>query len=137
MLFRSIKAVRHNIFEVYDGGAGDRFLGWKVYINGKKYPLGKGDCYDAPESEEGKEKAIQYAQEDILNNLLPNFGWVSKDTSKMSDHEWQTYNADRIDAFYNAGNKFKPSKTCSMCDHYNDYICLEHELLQLGEKGFL
>ena len=39
----NIRAVKHNIFVVHDNGAGDRFLGWKVYINGKKYPLGKGE----------------------------------------------------------------------------------------------
>jgi len=133
----NIKAVRHTIFEVDDCGAGDRFLGWKVYINGKKYPLGKGAWYNLNDSEEGKQKAIQYAQEDIVNSILPNHGWVSKDVTHMSDYEWETYNSDRIDAFYVAGNKFKPSKTCSMCDHYNDYICLEHEILQLDEKGFL
>jgi hypothetical protein len=30
-------------FKLHDAGAGDRFFGWKVYINGKKYPLGKGE----------------------------------------------------------------------------------------------
>jgi len=133
----SIVAKKHEVFERTDSGAGHRFLGWKVYINGKKYPLAKGQWYNLSDSEEGKEKAIQYAEEDVINSILPNHGWVSKDITPMTDHEWEEYSSDRIEAFYNAGNKFKPSKTCSMCDHYNNYICLEHEILQLDEKGFL
>jgi hypothetical protein len=133
----SIRAIRHTFFKIHDAGAGDRFFGWKVYINGKKYPLGKGNYYLTDDNEEGKQHAIEQATNDVVNSILPNHGWVSKDVTHMSDYEWETYNSDRIDAFYVAGNKFKPSKTCSMCDHYNDYICLEHEILQLDEKGFL
>lgn len=152
-----IRAVKHSSFKVTnamfgvmiddhkskkpqeppDGDAGDRFLGWKVYINGKKYPLGKGNYYVSDNNEEGKQHAIDQATRDILDSILPNYGWVTKDVSKMNDYEWEEYNDDRKNAFYRAGNKFKPSKTCSMCDHYNDYICLEHEILQLDKEGFL
>jgi len=65
----SIKAIRHTFFKPHDAGAGDRFFGWKVYINGKKYPLGKGDYYLTDDNEEGKQHAISYAKEDIVNNL--------------------------------------------------------------------
>lgn len=133
----SIRALKHSFFKLHDGGAGDRFLGWKVYINGKKYPLGKGNYYLTDDNEKGKQHAIEQATRDVLDSMLPNHGWVTKDVAKMSDHEWENYNHDRVEAFYSAGNKFKPSKTCSKCDHYNNYICLDHELLQLDEKGFL
>ena len=65
----NIVAKKHEIFEVHDGGAGERFLGWKVYVNGKKYPRDKGTYYIAEESEEGKQKALAYAKEDIVNNI--------------------------------------------------------------------
>jgi len=65
----SIVAKKYEIFERTDSGAGHIYWGWKVYVNGKKYPLNKGECYSTEESEEGKQKAIAYAMEDIVNNL--------------------------------------------------------------------
>ena len=65
----SIVAIKYEVFEQIDSGAGHRFVGWKVYINGKKYPLAKGEWYNLTDSEEGKQKAISYAMEEIVNNL--------------------------------------------------------------------
>ena len=65
----SIVAIKYEVFEQIDSVAGHRFVGWKVYINGKKYPLVKGEWYNLTDSEEGKQKAISYAMEEIVNNL--------------------------------------------------------------------
>ena len=35
--------------------------GWKIYINGKKYPIGKGTFYPLILTEEGREEAIKRA----------------------------------------------------------------------------
>jgi len=45
-----------------------------------------------------------------------------------------SYHRDRVDAFYQKGLDFKPDAECSMCDIHNDYICFEHELIQLMES---
>ena len=65
----SIIAKEHDYFERTDSGYGHVFRGWKVYVNGKKYPRDKGTYYIAEQSKEGKQKAIAYAMEDIVNNL--------------------------------------------------------------------
>jgi len=131
-----INAIKCEVFERTDSGAGYRFLGWKVYINGKKYPLSKGEWYNLDNSEEGKERAIEYAKEEVLKSLQPVFGWVKRDWDTIPDDEWHTYTIERRDAFYDAGHKLKPQKDCNVCDHHNDYICIDHEFQQLEKKGF-
>ena len=52
---------------------------------------------------------------------------------EMTNQEWLSLHGDRVETFYNKGLDFKPDPQCSMCDIHNDYICFEHELIQLKE----
>jgi hypothetical protein len=56
------------------------------------------------------------------------------DIDAMDSDAWMSYHRDRVDAFYQKGLDFKPDAECSMCDIHNDYICFEHELIQLMES---
>lgn len=53
---------------------------------------------------------------------------------EMTSDEWLSAHRDRVDAFYSKGLDFKPDPQCSACDIHNDYICFEHELIQLRES---
>jgi hypothetical protein len=53
---------------------------------------------------------------------------------EMTTDAWLSAHRDRVDTFYSKGLDFKPDPQCSACDIHNDYICFEHELIQLRES---
>lgn len=52
----------------------------------------------------------------------------------MTTDEWLAYRRQKVDEFYEKGNELKPHPECNTCDIHNDYVCFEHELLQLWES---
>ena len=69
-----IKAVKHertyqsnNIID-YDILEEVNEEGWKVYIDGEKYPIGRGAFYPLILTEEGKKEAIKTAIKQLNNN---------------------------------------------------------------------
>lgn len=55
------------------------------------------------------------------------------DIESMTTDEWLAYRRQKVDEFYEKGHELKPNPECSTCDLDNDYVCFEHELLQMGE----
>lgn len=56
------------------------------------------------------------------------------DIESMTTDEWLSYRRQKLDEFYDKGFELKPRPECSTCDIHNDYVCFEHELLQIWES---
>jgi hypothetical protein len=54
-----------------------------------------------------------------------------KNIDTMSSSEWLAYRDERLEAHYERGLKLIPEPTCNCCDVHNDYVCLDHELMQI------
>jgi hypothetical protein len=50
---------------------------------------------------------------------------------QMTTSQWLNYRDDLIEDFYSKGGVLKPVIGCKQCDTDNDYICFDHEDLQL------
>jgi hypothetical protein len=55
------------------------------------------------------------------------------DIEKMTNDEWIAYRRQKVEDFYAKGGELKPDPKCKTCDVDNDYVCFDHELLQIGE----
>ncbi len=53
---------------------------------------------------------------------------------ELEGSAWIDHHNQRVHDFYAKGLDFKPDPECSACDIHNDYICFEHELIQLRES---
>jgi hypothetical protein len=51
----------------------------------------------------------------------------------MSSGEWLSYRADKLTAFYELGKELIPDPECKQCDVFNDYVCFDCEVNQIGE----
>lgn len=51
----------------------------------------------------------------------------------MTSSEWIAHRQQKVEDFYAQGFELKPDPACRLCDVFNDYVCLDHEIEQTGE----
>lgn len=56
------------------------------------------------------------------------------DIESMTSDQWLAFRRQKVDEFYAKGYELKPDPDCRVCDVHNDYVCFDHELLQIEEK---